>query len=48
MDMRAMAAITTAIALERLAPAGERIAQAIGVAIVGVGLLMVARATGLA
>jgi predicted metal-binding membrane protein len=48
MDMRAIAAITTAIALERLAPAGERIAQAIGVAIVGVGLLMVARATGLA
>lgn len=48
MDMRAMAAVTTAITLERLAPAGERVAHAIGVVIVGVGLLMVARATGLA
>jgi len=48
MDIRAMAAVTTAITLERLAPAGEQVAQAIGVVIVGAGLLMVARATGLA
>jgi predicted metal-binding membrane protein len=48
MDMRAMAAVTTAITLERLAPAGERVARAIGAVIVGAGLLMVARATGLA
>jgi predicted metal-binding membrane protein len=48
MDMRAMGVVTTAITLERLTPAGERVAQAIGVVIVGGGLLMVARATGLA
>ena len=48
MDMRSMAVVTTAITLERLAPAGERVAQATGVVIVGAGLLMVARATGLA
>jgi len=48
MDLRAMAAVTTAITLERLAPAGERVSHAIGAVIVGAGLLMVARATGLA
>ena len=30
MDLRAMVAVTTAITLERLAPAGERVARAIG------------------
>jgi len=47
MDLRAMAVVTAAITLERLAPAGERIARAIGVAAVGAGLQMIARASGL-
>jgi predicted metal-binding membrane protein len=48
MDLRAMAVVTAAITLERLAPAGERVARAIGVGIVTTGLALVARATGLA
>jgi predicted metal-binding membrane protein len=48
MDLRAMAVVTAAITIERLAPAGERIARAIGAVIVGAGLLLIARATGLA
>ncbi len=47
MDLRAMAVVAAAITVERVAPAGERLAQAIGVAIVGAGLLMLARAAGL-
>jgi hypothetical protein len=47
MDLRVMAAVTAAITLERLAPAGERIARAIGTAVVGVGLFLMARAAGL-
>ena len=47
MDLRAMAAVTAAITAERLAPAGERAARAIGVAAVGAGLLLIARAAGL-
>jgi len=35
MDLRVMAVVTAAITLERLAPAAERVARAIGV--VGVG-----------
>lgn len=48
MDLRAMAVVTTAITAERLAPAGERIARAIGVVAVGVGLVVMARALGFA
>jgi predicted metal-binding membrane protein len=44
MDLRAMAVVTAAITVERLAPAGERVAQAIGVVIVGAGLFLIARA----
>jgi predicted metal-binding membrane protein len=44
MDLRAMAVVTVAITVERLAPAGERAAQAIGVVIVGAGLFLIARA----
>ncbi|HKD55740.1 MAG TPA: DUF2182 domain-containing protein [Steroidobacteraceae bacterium] len=44
MDLRAMAAVTAAITIERLVPAGERAAQAIGAVIVAVGLLLGARA----
>ncbi|WP_242342871.1 DUF2182 domain-containing protein [Anaeromyxobacter terrae] len=47
MDLRAMALVTAAITVERLAPAGERVARAIGAAVVGAGLLMIARAAGL-
>ncbi|MGB9428857.1 MAG: DUF2182 domain-containing protein [Gammaproteobacteria bacterium] len=47
MDLRAMAVVTAAITIERLAPAGERVARAIGAVAVGVGLFLVARATGL-
>ncbi len=47
MDLRAMAVATAAITLERLAPAGERTAQAIGTVAIGAGLLLIARAIGL-
>ena len=47
MDLRAMAAVTAAITAERLAPAGEHVARAIGFVIVGAGLLFIARAAGL-
>jgi hypothetical protein len=42
-----MAVVAAAITVERLAPAGERIARAIGAGTVGAGLLLVARAAGL-
>jgi predicted metal-binding membrane protein len=44
MDLRVMALVTAAIAVERLAPAGHRVARALGVVIVGAGLLLTARA----
>jgi predicted metal-binding membrane protein len=47
MDLRAMAAITTAISAERLAPAGEHVARAIGFVVAGAGLILISRATGL-
>jgi predicted metal-binding membrane protein len=47
MDLRAMAVVTAAITVERLAPAGERVARAIGVVVVGAGLFLIARAAGL-
>jgi predicted metal-binding membrane protein len=47
MDLRTMAVVTAAITVERLAPAGERIARAIGAIVVGAGLLLIARAAGL-
>jgi predicted metal-binding membrane protein len=46
MDLRAMAAVTVAITLERLAPAGERVAHAIGFVVVAAGVLLVAQALG--
>jgi predicted metal-binding membrane protein len=46
MDLRAMALVTAAITSERLAPAGERVARAIGAVVAGAGLVLVARATG--
>jgi hypothetical protein len=47
MDLRMMAFVTAAITIERLAPAGERVARAIGSVVVGAGLCLIARATGL-
>jgi predicted metal-binding membrane protein len=44
MDLRTMAVVTVAITSERLAPAGERVARAIGLAVVGAGLFLIARA----
>jgi hypothetical protein len=43
MDLGAMAAITAAITVERLAPAGERVARATGAIVVVAGLLLIAR-----
>jgi predicted metal-binding membrane protein len=48
MDLRAMAVVGAAIIVERLAPAGERVARATGAVVVGLGLFMIARAAGLA
>ncbi len=44
MDLRSMALVTAAITAERLAPAGKSVARAIGVFIVGAGLLFILRA----
>jgi predicted metal-binding membrane protein len=46
MDLRAMAAIAAAITAERLAPAGARVAQAIGFVVAGAGLILTVRAAG--
>ncbi|WP_243649187.1 DUF2182 domain-containing protein [Luteibacter rhizovicinus] len=48
MDLRAMAVLTAAITVERLAPApaGKHVARAIGAVVVGVGLLLIALAAG--
>src|SRR5207245_459618 len=40
MDLRAMALVTAAITAERLAPAGERIAQATGAVVIAAGWLL--------
>ena len=42
MDLAAMVFVTAAITLERLAPAGDKVARAIGVVIVGVGVVLIA------
>jgi predicted metal-binding membrane protein len=47
MDLRAMTIVTAAITAERLAPAPERTARAIGAVAVAAGLLLIARAVGL-
>ncbi len=47
MDLRVMAIVTAAITVERLAPAGECVARAIGALTVGGGLFLVARAAAL-
>lgn len=42
MDLPAMAAVTAAITLERLAPGGERVARATGAIAIGAGLFLIA------
>lgn len=44
MDLRAMAVVTAAVTLERLAPAGERVARASGAAAFAAGLVLIAQA----
>jgi len=46
MDPRAMAVVAAAITVERVAPAGERVARAIGIIVVGAGLFLIAREAG--
>jgi len=43
MDLRVMAVVTAAITAERLAPAGVRVARAIGVVAIGTGLFLIVR-----
>jgi predicted metal-binding membrane protein len=47
MDLRTMAVVTAAITIERVAPAGERVARAIGVLVVATGLFLMGLAAGL-
>lgn len=47
MDLRAMAAVMAAVTVERFAPAGERVARAVGAVAVAGGMLLIARASGL-
>jgi predicted metal-binding membrane protein len=47
MDLRAMGIVTAAITVERLAPAGERVARGIGAVVVAAGLFLIARAAGM-
>ena len=42
MDLRAMAVVATAITVERLAPAGERVARATGAIVIVAGLFLIA------
>ena len=47
MDLRAMAVVAAAITVERLAPAGDGVARAFGIVVVGAGLFLIVRAVGL-
>jgi predicted metal-binding membrane protein len=47
MDLRAMALVAAAITVERLAPAGERVARVTGAVVIGAGLFLIARAVAL-
>jgi predicted metal-binding membrane protein len=44
MDVQAMVLVAAAITVERVAPAGERVARGIGVVVVAAGLVLIARA----
>jgi predicted metal-binding membrane protein len=47
MDLGAMAVVAAAIAVERLAPAGDRVAQVTGAIVMVAGVLLIAQAAGL-
>ena len=47
MDLRAMAVVAAAINVERLGPAGERVARAIGAVVIAAGLFLIALAVRL-
>jgi len=47
MDLRTMAFVTAAITVERLAPAGERVARGIGAFVITAGLFLISRAIGI-
>jgi predicted metal-binding integral membrane protein DUF2182 len=47
-DLRAMAVVAAAMTVERLAPAGKRVARASRAVVVGAGLFLIARAARLA
>jgi predicted metal-binding membrane protein len=47
LNLRAMAVLATVITVERLAPAGVRVARVIGAFVAGAGLLLIARAARL-
>jgi len=47
MDLRAMVIVAAAITVERVAPAHERVARAIGVVVVATGVFLLARVTAL-
>jgi predicted metal-binding membrane protein len=47
MNLRAMAVVAAAITVERLAPAGEYVARATGIVVLGTGLFLIARAARL-
>jgi len=44
MDLRVMVLVTAAITAERIAANGERVARAIGIVMVGIGLLLISKA----
>ncbi len=46
MDLRAMAVVTVAITIERLVPAGARVARVTGAVVVAAGLFLIVRAVG--
>jgi predicted metal-binding membrane protein len=48
MDLRAMAVVGVAITVERLAPAGARVARVIGVVVIVAGWFRILRGAGLA
>ena len=47
MDLRAMFVVAIAITLERLLPAGERVARFTGGVAIAAGIFLIARAAGL-
>jgi len=47
MDLRAMAVVAAIVTVERVAPAGERVARATGAVIVAAGVILIARAAGM-